>query len=152
MVEALAQRIRTDKDPVMLERCLDVLSSMSKPSNVAALEEVLISDDREAVQTAVARSLSTVGDGKACLMLAEHAEGNLFCRNALADVSSPYAQKTLMEIASGAMDGNVRSAAIKALGRFNTAEIRNFLGALAEKEKDRQVLEAIKGALSSGLP
>lgn len=151
VVEALAQRMKGDKDPVMMGRCLDVLSSMTKPSNVAALENVLVADDREAVQAAAAGALAGVGDGKACLILAAHAETNLFCRTALGEVRSPYAQKTLMEITSGIAGGDVRSAAVKALGRFNTAETRNFLEATAEKENDRQVLEAIKGVLSGGV-
>ena len=155
VVDALASRIAEEKDQAVLAKYLDVLADMSKPSNTAALEDVLASDRREAVQVAVASALARIGDNKSCAILARNGVTNVYCEKALEDVRSPYAQQTLMDIAAGPMDGNVRIAAIKALVNFNTPEVKACLHRIEEKEQDGRILDAVRLALSgidSGMP
>jgi HEAT repeat protein len=155
VIEALANRITEETDQAVLAKYLDVLAGMSKPSNTTALEEFLAGDKREAVQVAVASALAKIGDSKACAILASNGVTNVYCEKALEDVSSPYAQQTLMDMASGQMDRNVRSAVIKALVHYKTSEVRACLQRIQEKEQDEMILDAIRltlAGIDSGTP
>jgi hypothetical protein len=149
VVEALASRVAEENDQAVLAKYLDVLAGMSKPSNTAALEEVLAGDKREEVQMAVASALARIGYSKACAILASNCVTNVFCEKALENVSSPYAQQTLMDMASGQMDRNVRSAAIKALVHYKTSEVKACLQRIEEEERDQKILDAVRLTLAS---
>jgi HEAT repeat protein len=149
VVEALARHVARENDQAVLANYLDVLAGMSKPSNTSALEGLLAGDKRGSVQMAVACALAKIGDSKACAILASNGVTNACCEKALEGVCSPYAQQTLMDMASGSMDGNVRSAAIKALVHFNTPEVKACLNRIEDKEHDERVLAAVRLTLSS---
>ena len=88
---------------------------MSRPSNVPALENLLLDDARPAVQETAAAALAGIGDGRACRALADFGAEIPACREALARVRSPYAEAALREIAASDPDAGVRAAAQQAL-------------------------------------
>ena len=118
VVAALAERIQAAEGEAALRPWLDALASLSKPSNVPGLEELLLDDPRETVQEAVALALAGIGDSRACWLLAEYGADLPHCRKTLALVKSPYAQAALRDIAASNLDADVRAAAQAALGRY----------------------------------
>ena len=147
IVEQLARRAGEEQDDAASAACLDALSKLSKPSNVPALAGLIPGTGEDEVQAAAATALSRIGDGASCRILAVHGVTNAFCRQALENVRSPYAQTALMEIAAGPADGPVRVAAIKSLGLSPSAAVTAFLHQLVEKERDTNVTAAILASL-----
>jgi HEAT repeat protein len=115
VVEALAERIRMEDGEEGLRPWLDALGCLSRPSNVPGLERLLLDDPRKPVQAAAAMALAGIGDSRACWILAGFGADLPHCREALAQVRSPYAQETLRSIAIGDKVPEVRAAAQRAL-------------------------------------
>jgi len=115
IVDALADRIRTAESEEDLRPWLELLARVSRPSNVPALENLLLDDARPAVQETAAAALAGIGDGRACRALADFGAEIPACREALARVRSPYAEAALREIAASDPDAGVRAAAQQAL-------------------------------------
>lgn len=115
IVDALAERIRTAESEEELRPWLELLARVSRPSNVPALENLLLDDARPAVQETAAAALAGIGDGRACRALADFGAEIPACREALARVRSPYAEAALREIAASDPDAGVRAAAQQAL-------------------------------------
>ncbi len=115
IVEVLAERIRTAENEEDFRTWLDLLAGVARPSNVPALESVLLDDSRAAAQEAAAAALAGIGDGRACRALADFGAAIPACREALARVRSPYAEAALREIAAADPDAGVRAAAQQAL-------------------------------------
>ena len=115
VVETLADRIRAAESEDDLRPWLDLLAGVARPSNVPALENLLLDETRASVQETVAAALAGIGDGRACRALADFGAEIPACREALARVRSPYAETALREIAASAPDAGVRAAAQQAL-------------------------------------
>jgi hypothetical protein len=115
IVDALAERIRAAESEADLRPWLELLARVSRPSNVPALENLLLDDARPAVQETAAAALVGIGDARACRALADFGAEIPACREALARVRSPYAETALREIAASAPDAGVRAAAQQAL-------------------------------------
>jgi HEAT repeat protein len=143
VVEQLGRRIGAETDDATRALYLAALSGLSKHSNVPALEGLLSGEAGDPVSDAAVRALARAGSGQACRILADHAAASAACRQALEEVRSPYAQKTLLDIASSSMDGSVRSAAVRSLGHVRSSEITAFLRRLAQSEQDAGVRAAI---------
>ncbi|MGD9874400.1 MAG: HEAT repeat domain-containing protein [Kiritimatiellia bacterium] len=118
IVTALADRIRAEESDEALRPWLEILSALSKPSNVQELENLMLDDNREPVQRAAADALAGIGDSRACWILAGYGTDIPQCRDALAQVRSPYARTALREIAASDLDAEVRAAAQKALEHY----------------------------------
>ena len=115
IVDALAERIRAAENEDDLGSWLDLLAGVARPSNVPALENLLLDDVRPAVQETAAAALAGIGDGRACRALADFGAEIPACREALARVRSPYAETALRDIAASDPDAGVRAAAQRAL-------------------------------------
>ena len=115
IVDALAERIRAAESEADLRPWLELLAGASRPSNVPALENLLLDDVRPAVQETAAAALAGIGDGRACRALADFGAEIPACREALARVRSPYAETALRDIAASDPDAGVRAAAQQAL-------------------------------------
>ena len=115
IVDALAERIRSAESEEELQPWLELLAGVSRPSNVPALENLLLDDVRPAVQETAAAALAGIGDGRACRVLADFGAEIPACQEALARVRSPYAEAALREIAASDPDAGVRAAAQRAL-------------------------------------
>ena len=115
IVDALAERIRAAESEADLRPWLELLARVSRPSNVPALENLLLDDVRPAVQETAAAALAGIGDGRACRALADFGAEIPACREALARVRSPYAETALRDIAASDPDAGVRAAAQQAL-------------------------------------
>jgi hypothetical protein len=118
VVESLAKRIQAEAGEEALQPWLTALACLSKPSNVQGLEELLLDDPRPPVQKAVSLALGGIGDSRACWLLATCGVDLPPCREALAQVRSPYAQAALQEIASSTLSADVRAAARDALDHY----------------------------------
>lgn len=118
IVTALADRISKEESEEELRPWLESLACLSKLSNVQELENLLLDDEREAVQKAAADALAGIGDSRACWILAGYGADIPHCRDALAQVRSPYARTALREIAASDLDAEVRAAAQKALDHY----------------------------------
>ena len=125
IVDALAERIRTAESEEDLQTWLDLLTGVTRPSNVSALERLLLDDDRAAVQEAAAAALAGIGDSRACRLLADFGAEIPACQEALARIRSPYAETALREIAASDPDAGVRAAAQRALEEREPHPIRN---------------------------
>ena len=115
IVEALAERIRTAESEADFQAWLELLAGVARPSNVPALEHLLLDDAGPAVQETAAAALAGIGDGRACRALADIGAEIPACREALARIRSPYAEAALREIAASDPDAGVRAAAQRAL-------------------------------------
>lgn len=125
IVEALAERIQAAESEEELRPWLDLLAGTTRPSNVPAVERLLLDDGRAAVQEAAAAALAGIGDGRACRALADFGAEIPACREALARVRSPYAETALREIAASDPDAGVRAAAQQALAGLAPDPIQN---------------------------
>jgi HEAT repeat protein len=89
--------------------------------------------------------LSNIGNAAACDLLVKFAEdkqepdNDMYAR-ALASVSSPYGQQALLDILkTDQYSPEIRSAAARALGNYESTDVREALLVVADKESDASV-------------
>jgi hypothetical protein len=142
VIEALAKSAASTDDPSASEYCCRILAGMNKPSGIPALEGILDTGSAD-LQAAAASALATIGNGKACELLANHASSCSCCIDAIAQVRSPYAQKTLLNLVRTDGSEAVRNAALIALSSCRSPELASQLASMAADEKDEDMKERI---------
>lgn len=151
VVKALARGIEEPIDQLHMQDCAEIMARLNKPSNIAALEEVLLFSTDATARRAAAIALANIGNAEACNVLAEQAEKQTdisgLCSEALSTVISPYGQETLLAILQMTdYSTEVRAAAATALGNYNSSYVRNRLVNLVNSETDQAVKVAINNS------
>jgi HEAT repeat protein len=145
-VEAFA-RMAAHADENVAADGVTGLTLRQDPSDAMALGALLETGD-DLVKSAAAYGLANVGSGDACLMLACEAEYSRMCLEALATVTSPYAQEELLAVAgSEATPSAVRCAAVRALASHAGARLESQLTAVGARTGDDAVQAAVREAL-----
>jgi len=139
VVEALAKSAVQTTDPSVSAYSRQILAGMNKPSGFPALETILDTGGSPELQAAAASALATIGNGKACESLENHASNCPCCIDAIAQIKSPYAQKALLNIVRTDKTKAVRNAALTALSRYKSPELASELSSIASGETDEEM-------------
>ncbi len=152
IVAALHESALRSSDGLLVHDSLDCLMLRRDPSETGSLTEALVSDDAS-VREAAAYGLAGLGNAEACRALADAAEAEPeegAAVQALASVSSAYAQEALLALALDERRApHVRVAAIRSLAGHSGARAQTMLANAVEQERNRDVTHAMRTALAA---
>jgi HEAT repeat protein len=153
VVEHLADAVENPADNLHHEDCAIALASLSDPSHIDTLREILEESESSQLRTIAAYGLASVGNSEACsVLLSRASSGNAdakVCRDALASVQSTYGQETLIAAAGNqALPVETRSAVIQALAGQNSPRVQTTLANIAQDVTDTSLQTQISQVLT----
>jgi|LSQX01.3.fsa_nt_gb hypothetical protein len=147
IVTALEQSALNPADNLHAQDAIDALSMRHDPAETDSLAALLLSDNT-AIREAAALGLAGIGSGDAGHILADASEYTAGCAAALASISSPYAQETLLALATDSRQSVVvRTSAILSLAKQPGYRVHTILANAVIQEHDSAVISAMQKAL-----
>lgn len=149
IVEALDRAALNPMDDMHAKDSRENLAMRHDPSETEGLADLLESGD-ESIREAAAYGLAYIGSSDACQILADYAEAFPFCANALASISSTYAQEALLALASSSTRSVVvRTSAVQSLASQPSQRVKTVLANAVIQEPNTIVVDAMQAALNT---
>jgi hypothetical protein len=148
-VAALEQTALNPMDDLHAQDSIDCLALRHDPSETAGLANLLESED-ESIREAAAYGLAYIGSSEACQILADYADAFPVYADALASISSTYAQEELLALAtSSTRSVVVRASAVQSLASRPSQRVQTVLANAVIQEPNTIVADAMQAALNT---
>lgn len=149
IVEALDQAALNPMDELHAKDSRENLAMRHNPSETEGLANLLESED-ESIREAAAYGLAYIGSSDACQILADYAEAFPVYADALASVSSTYAQEELLALAtSPTRSVVVRTSAVQSLASRPSQRVKTVLANAVIQEPNTIVADSMQAALNT---
>lgn len=147
IVEALEQSALNPQDDLHAKDSREFLAIRHDPSEAEGLADLLESAD-ESIGEAAAYGLAHIGSSEACQILADYADDYPDYTDALASISSTYAQEALLSLATTpTRSAFVRVSAVQSLASQSSQRVRTVLVNAVIQEPNTIVADAMRAAL-----
>lgn len=170
VVRELVSAIIKADDPKARNEYLQILASLRRESNVKELMRILLESQERDIWYASAFAIANIATDDGCMLLAKlgnvRDERSEICIEALSHISSPYAERVLLDIVKNKSNtAEVRMAAVKALRNYtgenvlkelytiNLNEESPFLRGFIEESADviAANIKNLRGKIKSGI-